>query len=253
MSLIGLPGSGKTITIAKLATETALNGRRRRCHHRHRARGGVEQLAAFTEILNIDLMRADDPAHLRDAHGGGSQGPSSSTMPAPTPSTRRTRPPTGLSRCRQPPHLVMAAGGDTSEAAEIADAFKKLGVRGLIATRLDITRRIGALLPPPPPAILLTGLHRRRQRRRPAAAQRGHPGTYLAGRRHVHDAAPGAVMAIPASRLRPPSRKEIDTMVGPRNTPASAGAAARGDKLLAVASGKGGVGKTWFRSPWPKP
>ena len=36
-------------------------------------------------------------------------------------------------------------------------------------------------------------------------------------------------------------------MVGPTNTPlASAGAAARGDKLLAVASGKGGVGKTWF-------
>ena len=36
-------------------------------------------------------------------------------------------------------------------------------------------------------------------------------------------------------------------MVGPRNTPlANAGAAARGEKLLAVASGKGGVGKTWF-------
>ena len=36
-------------------------------------------------------------------------------------------------------------------------------------------------------------------------------------------------------------------MVGPENTPlANAGAAARGEKLLAVASGKGGVGKTWF-------
>ena len=44
------------------------------------------------------------------------------------------------------PHLVMAAGGDTGEAAEMAEAFKELGVRGLIATRLDIARRIGAVL-----------------------------------------------------------------------------------------------------------
>ena len=34
----------------------------------------------------------------------------------------------------------------TRGPAEMADAFKELGVRGLIATRLDIARRIGAVL-----------------------------------------------------------------------------------------------------------
>ena len=150
VSLIGLPGAGKTITIAKLATETVVNGRSAAVITTDTVRaGGAEQLAAFTEILNIDLMRADDPARLRDAiTAAGPQRPifidNAGANPFDPAEFERQR---ALSQVLDtPPHLVMAAGGDTSEAAEIADAFKNLGVRGLIATRFDITRRIGAVL-----------------------------------------------------------------------------------------------------------
>jgi flagellar biosynthesis protein FlhF len=42
--------------------------------------------------------------------------------------------------------LVMAAGGDVLESAECALAFAEAGARALITTRLDATRRLGAVL-----------------------------------------------------------------------------------------------------------
>ena len=44
------------------------------------------------------------------------------------------------------PVLVFAAGGDVAEAAEIATCFGALGVRRMVATRLDIARRLGAAI-----------------------------------------------------------------------------------------------------------
>ena len=42
--------------------------------------------------------------------------------------------------------MVAAAGGDAMEMAEAADVFADLGARRLMATRLDIARRLGGLL-----------------------------------------------------------------------------------------------------------
>ena len=42
--------------------------------------------------------------------------------------------------------LTMDAGKNTFEAVEIADIFAGIGARFLLPTRLDLTRRIGALL-----------------------------------------------------------------------------------------------------------
>ena len=44
------------------------------------------------------------------------------------------------------PVLVMPAGLDCEDAAEIANAMKPLGLRHMIATRLDTGRRLGGLL-----------------------------------------------------------------------------------------------------------
>ena len=44
------------------------------------------------------------------------------------------------------PILVLAAGGDASEAADIGEAFGAAGATRLLATRLDMTRRLGAIL-----------------------------------------------------------------------------------------------------------
>jgi flagellar biosynthesis protein FlhF len=44
------------------------------------------------------------------------------------------------------PVLVLAAGQDSNEAAEQADIFATAGIRHLIPTRLDIARRLGAVI-----------------------------------------------------------------------------------------------------------
>jgi flagellar biosynthesis protein FlhF len=44
------------------------------------------------------------------------------------------------------PILVLAAGGDAQEAADIGEAFGASGATRLLATRLDMTRRLGAIL-----------------------------------------------------------------------------------------------------------
>jgi len=44
------------------------------------------------------------------------------------------------------PILVIAAGGDAAEAADIGEAFGTAGATRLLATRLDMTRRLGAIL-----------------------------------------------------------------------------------------------------------
>ena len=44
------------------------------------------------------------------------------------------------------PVMVMAGGGDPMEADDMARAFTGAGAERMIATRLDITRRFGAVL-----------------------------------------------------------------------------------------------------------
>jgi flagellar biosynthesis protein FlhF len=44
------------------------------------------------------------------------------------------------------PILITPAGGDVAEAAEAGEAFRTLGIRRMSFTRLDMARRLGALL-----------------------------------------------------------------------------------------------------------
>ncbi len=44
------------------------------------------------------------------------------------------------------PVLVLAAGLDAAEAADIAEAFADLGAKRMITTRIDQTRRLGSVL-----------------------------------------------------------------------------------------------------------
>ncbi len=43
------------------------------------------------------------------------------------------------------PILVLAAGGDAGEAADIGESFSACGATRILATRLDMTRRLGAI------------------------------------------------------------------------------------------------------------
>ncbi len=148
--LVGPPGAGKTLTVARLATRLVLahsvplvitaDGRRA---------GAVEQLAAFTRLLGLTLLAADHPLSLGRALARRPPGaPVLIDAPGIDPFDPAQRDElaalaaTATARIA----LVLPAGMDAAECADLAGAFGELGATMLIATRLDIARRIGGLL-----------------------------------------------------------------------------------------------------------
>lgn len=145
-----MPGAGKTVTTAKLATRAVMNRRPVNVITTDTVRaGGYEQLAAFTRLLNVDLLRAGSAGELQDALSAGAPGAltlvdcagGSPFDPEDIAAQRRL-----LGGVEADLVLVMAAGGDPLDAVEIAQAYGGLGVRRLVATRLDIARRLGGIL-----------------------------------------------------------------------------------------------------------
>ena len=66
MILVGPPGAGKTLAVAKLATRGTMNGLRMGVVSTDTLRaGGIEQLMAFTNLLKIDMQKATTPRDLR--------------------------------------------------------------------------------------------------------------------------------------------------------------------------------------------
>lgn len=149
--LVGPPGSGKSIAAAKLAARAVLRQRHVGIITCDNMRAGaIEQLAAFTRIMEIDLVKARGPDALRRAVENATGMHDLIVIDSP-----------GLNPFKQSdldylqalveaadvePLLVMAAGGDPLEAAEIAEAFASIGATRLFTTRLDTTRRLGAML-----------------------------------------------------------------------------------------------------------
>ncbi len=149
LMLIGPPGAGKTIATAKLATRARRAGRTPMVITTDTRRaGGVEQLEAFTRILGIDLATAASPADLAElvaaAPGDGVVIDTAGTNPFGDIEIEDLR---ELVRAAgAAPVMVLAAGGDAMEAADMASSFAAIGARRLLATRLDIARRLGSLL-----------------------------------------------------------------------------------------------------------
>jgi len=148
--LMGVPGVGKTVTIAKLAARSAVAGNKPVCITTDAERAGaVEQLEAFTNILQINLLRAKDAATAKDAV---------TACPPHSPIFIDTA---GINTLREQdlanlkeivnktgaePVLVLAAGGNPEDARDIGAIFKEIGATRLLVTRLDMTRRYGSIL-----------------------------------------------------------------------------------------------------------
>ncbi len=148
--LVGPPGSGKTVTTAKLAARATLAGRGVEVVTTDTQRaGGIEQLAAFTRILGLDLKVPETVDDLRRVSADLARG-------VPTYiDTQGTNPFSDgemdllsdlIAAAGAEPVLVIAAGGDALEAAEIASAFAAIGATRLLVTRLDMARRMGSIL-----------------------------------------------------------------------------------------------------------
>ncbi|MEO5338353.1 MAG: GTP-binding protein [Magnetospirillum sp. WYHS-4] len=148
--LVGTPGSGKTITTAKLAARGTLAGQSVTVVTTDTRRaGGIEQLAAFTRILGLELATADTVEEMRQAVA---KAPPDGTLLIDTAginpfSDTEMDTLTQLIRVSEAePVLVLPAGGDAMESADIAACFAHLGASRLLVTRLDMARRVGSIL-----------------------------------------------------------------------------------------------------------
>ncbi|QQR68531.1 MAG: hypothetical protein IPI58_06695 [Alphaproteobacteria bacterium] len=148
--LIGPPGAGKTAMTARLATRAVLAGQRPLVINADHERAGARaQWESFSELLDIPLTEAFEADDLRQAaleHQG--QGPVLIDSAGCNPYHRRDLEHLRrlASTCHAEPVLVLPAGLDRDEAAELAQIMLKLGARRMMTTRLDLTRRLGSLM-----------------------------------------------------------------------------------------------------------
>ncbi len=148
--LAGLPGAGKSSTLAKLAARAKVNGLAATAVTCDLAKAGaIEQLATYAKALEMPAYRAKDAATLRKAVAKADAGG------AVLIDTLGTNPlkPGDLAQLRELAEaagaeivLVMAAGGDALESAELAAGYAEAGATRLVATKVDVARRYGGIL-----------------------------------------------------------------------------------------------------------
>lgn len=150
MMLVGPQGSGKTMTIAKIAAQIVMDRQKVTVITTDSRRAGsTEQLSAFTNILGCDLKVAHTRNQFRDVLKECGEDSrvlidSSGANPYELDELKELAEFSALSEIE--PVLVLAAGGDSGEAEETARAFAFLGIRKMIITRTDSSRRFGSLL-----------------------------------------------------------------------------------------------------------
>lgn len=148
--LAGPPGAGKTLTTAKLTARMVLGGTPPLVITTDGQRAGaVEQLAAFTRVLGVTLAVAPTPAMLAKALAHRSPGQpllvdTAGCDPFNDDQARRLR--QLVTQAGADMVVVLPAGLDPAEAADLARAFAALGAQHLLPTRLDAARRLGGVL-----------------------------------------------------------------------------------------------------------
>jgi len=148
--MVGPPGSGKTLAAAKLAARSSMNGLDVAVITTDTERaGGLEQLQAFTKLMDIELKVAKSPTALKeilletkafdqviiDTAG---------TNPFDSESTKTLARLIGAAEID--PVFVLPASTNADEAGEIAHIFATIGAQRFLPTRVDVARRLGSLL-----------------------------------------------------------------------------------------------------------
>ena len=149
--MVGPYGSGKTLALAKMAARAVLRGLKPVVITTDVVRAGaIEQLSAFTRIMNIDLKTADEPSALVDIIDNLPDERHQILI-----DTAAVNPfdqdavdllAEMVTAANAEPLIVLAAGTDAVEAGTIATALRAIGARHLVITRLDAASRFGSLL-----------------------------------------------------------------------------------------------------------
>ena len=150
LMLVGPPGAGKTLSTVRLATRLVMAGIKPMVITADGQRAGAtEQLAAFTRVLGLNLLVASQPAALRKALDRRHEG-APVLIDAPGADLFDPAQRDGLAELIAAVGarlaLVLPAGMDPAEAADVAAAHAALGADLLVATKLDVARRMGSVL-----------------------------------------------------------------------------------------------------------
>ena len=146
----GQPGAGKSLSLIKVATRLVMNGIEPLVISTdgHKA-GATEQLAAMTRILGLTLIVADQPPTLKRAVGMRVEG-APVLIDGPGMAGHDQHDDATLRALTEAVEaeiiLVIPAGLDAAETVDVASYHAGLGARRMIATRLDVARRIGGIL-----------------------------------------------------------------------------------------------------------
>lgn len=147
---VGPPGAGKTLTVARLATRLVMAGVQPVLITADgRRAGATEQLAAFTRVLGLNLLVASHPVALGRAIA---RRPDATPTLIDAPGTdpfdpaQRDELAALAATAKATVVVVLPAGADSAEAAELATAYAEAGARLMVATRFDLARRIGSVL-----------------------------------------------------------------------------------------------------------
>lgn len=146
--LVGPPGVGKTVTIAKLAAMHLISGNNVRVITTDVIKSGaIDQLKKYTKMMNLETIVAHDAEDLASLVKSPYQGMTLVDTPGVNPFDESDikRLARFVVSLRQPPTLVLSAGFDAREVEDIARPFFHLGASQLIATRLDLARRLGSI------------------------------------------------------------------------------------------------------------
>ncbi len=149
MALVGPPGAGKTATLAKLAAARSLAGAQVAIVNADvETAGARERIGAFATALGVTAVdAADSDAIAQAVDGAGAE--------AVTFVDTTGRAPADAHDVEDAAAEIAAAGAGVFvisattapvEAAEIAAVFAAAGADSMVATQLDVARRIGALL-----------------------------------------------------------------------------------------------------------
>lgn len=150
LMMVGLPGVGKTMTVAKIAARMVVENNPIRVITTDSNRAaGTEQLQAFTRILGIDLQVASSRDELAAILADCDRNmrviiDSAGCNPYDFQELRDLGECAGIDGIE--PVLVCSAGIDAGEAQEIAGVFSFLNSDRVLISRTDCARRYGSAL-----------------------------------------------------------------------------------------------------------
>lgn len=150
LALVGTAGAGKSLSVAKLSSRLVLSDNPPLVITTDRERaGGIDQLATHTRRLGLPLIVANDKKTLQQAMA-----------------QRRNNQPVLIDTAPIDPYdenalavlmelesvtraelcVVVPAGYDSEETADVAELFWNAGARMMIASRVDQVRRLGNII-----------------------------------------------------------------------------------------------------------